>query len=115
MFVLVLRVSQAEPRGMLCAPVGWGVPEAPSPPPRLHVNYSHDGKMDSGCKLLLLAFAIEMKSFCFLMKSHMFPVNLGTSLLTSDFCPGNRSPFFIPDSSAEGRGQDLKTKLSMQR
>lgn len=44
------------------------------------------------------------------MKSHMFPVSLGTSLPTSDFCPGNKSPFFIPDSSAEGRGRDLKTK-----
>lgn len=44
------------------------------------------------------------------MKSHMFPVSLGTSLPTSDFCPSNKSPFFIPDSSAEGRGQDLKTK-----
>jgi len=46
----------------------------------------------------------------FLMKPHMFAVSLGTSLPSSGFCPGNKSPFFIPDSSAEGRGQGLKTK-----
>lgn len=77
------------------------------------------GKRDSGCKSLLLALLLKRSSlvccFCFwvfffLMKPHMFPVSLGTSLSTSDFCPGNKSPIFVPDSSAEGRGQDLKTK-----
>lgn len=116
--VLALWVSQTEPHGMLGAPVGtsysswWGC-QGPPQLPVPSISYSHHGKMDCGWKLFV-GFAIEAKTFVllvfkiFLMKSHVFPVSLGISPPTSSSSPGSKSPFFTPNSSAEGRGWGLK-------
>lgn len=63
----------------------WGCQEAPPQLPVPSMSCSHHGKMDRGWKLFV-GFAIEAKHLfcwvclfvCFFMKSHVFPVSLGT-------------------------------------